>query len=123
MGKIDHKDPNKIVWSKLPPHPGPGRFGIVAGAGEHDHRILFSGGTTAPHNYKGLDSEGKPAQLSPVTFAFEQHGNRWETVMDDTYDVRADSRGILFTPIGPMILGGTLKNSAVSGRVLILAKK
>jgi N-acetylneuraminic acid mutarotase len=123
MGKIDHKDPNKIEWSKLPPHPGPGRFGIVAGAGEHDHRILFSGGTTAPHNYKGLDSEGKLAELSPVTFAFELHGNRWETITDDTYDVRADSRGIVFTPIGPLILGGTLKNSAVSARVLVLAKK
>ena len=123
MGKIDHKDPNKIEWSKLPPHPGTGRFGIIAGAGEHDHRFLFSGGTTAPHNYKGLNSEGKPAELSPVTFAFELHGNRWETVTDDTYDVRADSRGILFTPIGPMILGGTLKNSAVSGRVLVLPKK
>ena len=23
MGKIDKKDPNKIEWSKLPPHPGP----------------------------------------------------------------------------------------------------
>src|SRR5260370_5104427 len=33
MGKIDHKDPNKIEWSKLPAHPGPGRFGTVAGAG------------------------------------------------------------------------------------------
>jgi len=123
MGKIDHKDPNKIEWSKLPAHPGPGRFGIVAGAGEHDHRFLFSGGTTTPHNYKGLDSEGKPAELSPITFAFELHGNRWETVTDDTYDVRADSRGILFTPLGPLVLGGTLKNSAVSARVLVLAKK
>ena len=24
MGKIDHKDPNKIEWSKLPAHPGTG---------------------------------------------------------------------------------------------------
>ena len=123
MGKIDHKDPNKIDWSKLPAHPGPGRFGIVAGTGEHDHRVLFSGGTTAPHNYKGLDSEGKPAELSSVTFAFEMHGNRWETITDDTYDVRADTRGIAFTPIGPMVLGGTLKNSAVSARVLVLPKR
>jgi N-acetylneuraminic acid mutarotase len=123
IGKIDKKDPNKIEWSKLPGHPGPGRFGIVAGAGEHDHRFLFSGGTTVPHNYKGLDSDGKQAELSPVTFAFELHGNRWESVMDDTYDVRADSRGIVFTPLGPLILGGTLKNSAVSARVLGLPKK
>lgn len=123
IGKIDHKDPNKIEWSKLPAHPGPGRFGIVAGTGEHDHRVLFSGGTTAPHDYKGLDSEGKQAELSPVTFEFEMHGNRWELVADDTYDVRADTRGILFTPIGPLVLGGTLKNSAISARVLVLPKK
>ena len=123
MGKIDRKDPDKIVWSKLPAHPGPGRFGIVAGAGEHDHRVLFSGGTTTPHNYKGLDADGKPAELSPVTFAYELHGNRWETITQDTYDVRADTRGIVSTPIGSLIVGGTLKNSAVSARVLDIAKK
>ena len=121
MGKIDHKDPNKIEWSKLPAHPGPGRFGVVAGGG--DHRILFSGGTTDIHNYRFLDAEGKPAEISPVTFAFDLHGNRWETITEDTYDVRADGRGILFTPLGPIILGGTLKNSAVSARVLSLPKK
>ena len=123
IGKIDKKDPNKIEWSKLPPHPGPGRFGIVAGAGEREHRILFSGGTTKPHNFKGLDSDGKPAVISPVTFAFEVHGSRWETVTEDTYDVRTDGRGILTTPLGPMILGGMLQNQAVSARVLVVPKK
>ena len=123
MGKIDKKDPDKIIWSKLPPHPGPGRFGIIAGAGEHQHKILFSGGTTAPHNYKGLDSDGKLAEISPVTFAFELHGAHWEMVTEDTFDVRADGRGILSTPLGPVILGGMLKNGAVSARVLNLAQK
>jgi N-acetylneuraminic acid mutarotase len=123
MGKIDHKDPNKIEWSKLPAHPGPGHFGIVAGGGEHEHRIVFSGGTVSPHNFKGLADDGKPAELSSVTFAFELHGNRWETITEDTYDVRADGRGVLFTPLGPIILGGTLKNFAVSARVLDLPKK
>ena len=123
IGKIDHKDPNKIEWSKLPPHPGPGRFGIVAGAGDRDHRVLFSGGTIAPHDFKGLGSDGKPAEISPVTFVYELHGNRWETITEDTYDVRADTRGIVFTPLGPLVLGGTLKNSAVSARVLALPKK
>ncbi len=123
MGKIDKKDPQKITWSKLPAHPGPGRFNIVAGGADHEHRVLFSGGTTAPHDFKGLAADGKPAELSPVTFAFDLHGNKWETITEDTYDVRADERGIVFTPIGPMILGGTLKNSAVSARVLALPKK
>jgi N-acetylneuraminic acid mutarotase len=123
MGKIDRKDPNKIEWSKLPPHPGPGRFGIVAGAGEKDHRILFSGGTTSPHNFKGVGYDGKPAEFSPVTFVFELHGNRWETITEDTYDVRADVRGILTTPLGPLALGGMLKNLAISARVLVLPKK
>lgn len=123
IGKIDHKDPNKIQWSKLPPHPGPGRFGIVAGGGEKEHKVMFSGGTTSPHNIKGLGSDGKPAELSPVTFAFELHGNRWETITEDTFDVRTDGRGILSTPLGPLILGGMLKNQAISARVLALPKK
>jgi len=123
MGKIDHKDPTKIEWSKLPPHPGPGRFGIVAGGGEKEHKVMFSGGTTGPHNIKGLGSDGKPAEISPVTFAFELHGNRWETISEDTFDVRTDGRGILSTPLGPLILGGMLKNQAISSRVLALPKK
>ncbi len=121
MGKIDRKDPSKIEWSKLPAHPGPGRFGIVAGA--EGHRVLFSGGTIVPHNFKGLDADGKQAELSSMTFAYELHGNRWDKIAEDTFDVRSDSRGILFTPLGPMILGGTLKNSAISARVLLLPKK
>ncbi|MFZ0733330.1 MAG: kelch repeat-containing protein [Candidatus Sulfotelmatobacter sp.] len=121
MGKIDRKDPDKIAWTKLPAHPGPGRFGIAAGGGEH--KILFTGGTTAPHNYKFLDHDGKQAEISPVTFAYELRGNRWDTIADDTDDVRADARGILFTPLGPIVVGGTLKNSAISARVLLLPKK
>ena len=123
LGKIDHKDPNKIEWSKLPAHPGPGRFGIVAGSGDRDHKILFSGGTAIPHNFKGLDSEGKLAEISPVTFAFEVHGSRWETITEDTFDVRSDGRGVLNTPLGPLILGGMLKNGAISARVLALPKR
>lgn len=122
IGKIDHKDPNKIEWSKLPAHPGPGRFGIIAGGGA-EHRVLFSGGATDVHNYKFLDADGKMAEISPVTFAFDLHGNRWETIDEDTFDVRSDGRGMVFTPLGPLIIGGTLKNSATSARVLALPKK
>jgi len=121
MGKIDRKDPNKIEWSKLPPHPGPGRFGIVAG--EHGRTVIFSGGTTGPHNYKGLDFDGKPAEVSPVTFSIDVHSGKWDTITDDTFDVRADAGSILNTPVGQMVLGGMLKNSAPSARVMIVPKK
>jgi hypothetical protein len=122
IGRIDHKDPNKIEWSKLPAHPGPGRFGIVAGVGD-GHKILFSGGTALPHNYKGLDFEGKPADLSTVSFEYELHGNKWATLAEDTFDVRTDSRGILITPIGAMILGGMVNNHAVTARAMLLTKR
>jgi len=121
IGKIDRKDPDKIAWSKLPPHPGPARFGIEAGA--RGGKVLFSGGSPAVHNFKGLDSDGKPVDISTITFAFDVHGNRWETVDEDTYDARADSRGILSTPVGAVILGGLVSNQAATARVLLLPKK
>ena len=121
IGKIDHKDATKIAWSKLPPHPGAARFGIVSG--EIGRRIFFSGGSASPHNFKGLDAEGKPVEVSTVTFAFDVHGNRWETITEDTYDVRSDSRGIVSTPIGPMVVGGLVKNTAVTARAMVLPKR
>jgi N-acetylneuraminic acid mutarotase len=120
IGKIDHKDPDKIEWSKLPPHPGAARFGIVAG--DLGHRILFSGGTASIHNFKGLDANGKPAEFSPVTFSYDVHSNRWETITENTFDPRTDSRGIVSTRIGPMIVGGLVSNTAVTARAVVLPK-
>lgn len=122
MGKIDHKDPNKIEWSKLPPHPGDARFAIVAGAVK-DHRILFSGGTTTPHNFKGVGYDGKPSEISPVTFAFDIRGNRWDEISEDTFDARSDSRGIVVTPIGALIVGGMVSNQSLTARVMEPPKK
>jgi len=122
MGKIDRKDPNKIEWSKLPAHPGPGRFAIVGGAVK-DHRILFSGGTTAPHDFKGVGYDGKPAEISPVTFAYDVRGNHWDEITDDTPDVRSDSRGAVTTPIGTLIVGGMVSDQSLTSRVMEVAKK
>jgi N-acetylneuraminic acid mutarotase len=122
LGKIDRKNPNKIEWSKLPPHPGSGRFKIVAGA-VAGRKILFSGGTKAPHNFKGLDSDGKLFDMSNVTFAYDGHGNHWETISEDTFDARTDTQGVASTPIGDLIVGGMLKNTAVTARVLMAPKK
>jgi N-acetylneuraminic acid mutarotase len=123
IGKIDHKDPNKIVWSKLPPHPGTGRFGIVGGAAEKDRRVLFSGGSARVHDFKGLDAEGKPVELSNVTFSYDVHSNKWDTLEEDNNDPRSDTGGIAFTPIGPIIVGGLAKNAAVTARAVLLPKR
>lgn len=119
-GKIDRKDPSKIDWTKLPAHPGDARFGIVAG-GEKS-KIFFSGGSAALHDYKGNDADGKPVAVSTVTFAFDLHGNRWEPIAKDTFDPRMDSGGILGTPVGPMILGGMVNNTAVTARAVVVPK-
>jgi hypothetical protein len=122
-GKIDKKDPNKVEWSKLPAHPGPARFAIAGGGSNRDHRIFFSGGTATPHDFKGVAYDGQPTEAATVTFAFELHKGQWETISEDTYDPRADSRGVLDTTIGPIVLGGMVKNMAVTARVTLLPKK
>jgi hypothetical protein len=123
LGKIDHKAPNKIEWSKLPPHPGTARFAIAGGGSNHEHKIFFSGGTPTPHDYKGAAYDGQSTEASAVTFDYDLHHHQWETVSDDTYDPRADSRGIVFTPIGPLVLGGMVRNMAVTARVTQLPQK
>jgi hypothetical protein len=123
LGKIDKKDPYKVEWSKLPAHPGPARFAIAGGGSDRDHRIFFSGGTATPHDYKGVAYDGQPTEACTFTFAYDLHRHQWETIDETTYDPRADSRGILDTPIGPVLMGGMVKNLAVTARVTLLQKK
>lgn len=123
LGKIDKKDPSKIEWSKLPPHPGTARFGIAGGPGDRERKIYFSGGTTTPHDYKGNSYDGQPQEVSLFTFAFELRAHRWDTLNENTFDPRGDGRGLLETPLGPVVLGGMVKNLAVTARVTLLPKK
>jgi len=123
LGKIDKKDPAKIEWSKLPPHPGSARFGIAAGGSDREHRIYFTGGTTTPHDYKGAAYDGNPPEVSSMTFAYDLRGHRWETINENTFDPRADGRGLVETPLGPVVLGGMVKNLSVTASVTLFPKK
>jgi hypothetical protein len=123
LGKIDRKDPHKIEWSKLPAHPGPAHFAIAGGGADRGRKIFFSGGTATPHDFKGIAYDGQPTEGSAVTFAYDLHGGRWETITENTYDPRADSRGLIDTPLGPVVMGGMVKNLAVTARVTPLPKK
>jgi N-acetylneuraminic acid mutarotase len=123
LGQIDHKDPYKIEWSKLPAHPGTERFGIAGGGSGREHKIYFSGGTATPHDYKGVAYDGKPAEASTITFDYDLHHHRWETISETTVDPRGDSRGIMMTQIGPVLVGGMDQNLAPTAQVTLLPRK
>jgi len=123
LGRIDKKDPNKIEWTKLPAHPGTARFGIAGGGSGKDRKIFFFGGTTTPHDYKGVSYDGKDAEVSPLTFAYDLHHGRWETISENSAEPRLDGGGLQDTPLGPVVLGGMASGRGVTARVTVLLKK
>ena len=123
MGKIDHKDPAKIQWSKLPNHPGPARYRIAAGGSGKDDRIYFSGGTDNPYNYNGRGYNGQPSVPSPVTFAFNLKAGKWETINDQTPKPTMDHRGLVVKGRELIIAGGMEADQKVTARVTVLPIK
>ena len=123
QGKIDRKDPAKIEWSKIASHPGDARFGMAAGGSEKERRVLFSGGSAVPFDYRGIGLDGKAADVSSYTFAYDVRGGKWQPLNDSTYDPRLQASGILSTPLGELVLGGMVKGQAVTARVTVLMKK
>lgn len=122
MGKIDHHDRTKITWTKLPPHPGSANFRIAAGASEKHQMIYFSGGTDNPYDMSGVGYDGKPAEPSPVTFAFNAHTGKWETVNENTPDPTMDHRGLVATSEGLVVAGGMAKGQQVTAKVVMIDK-
>ena len=132
MGIIPKKgDITKIAWTKLPPHPGNARYRIAAGAGpleKRGGRIYFSGGSDNPYNYNGIGYDGRPAEPSPVTFAFNVYTEEWETVDEDTSEPTPartpaptmDHRGLLVTHRGLVIVGGMEKGQQVTAKVTVV---
>ena len=123
MGKIDHHDPAKIQWSKLPGHPGNARYRIAAGGSEKDRMIYFSGGTDNPYNYNGIGYNGVPSEPSPVTFAFSLRSGKWETINANTPNPTMDHRGLLVISEGLVIAGGMEKGQQVTSKVAVLSKQ
>jgi Kelch motif protein len=123
MGKIGHHDPSKIEWTKIANHPGKPRYRMAAGASEHDQKIYFSGGAEELHDYKGLGAEGRPAEPSPVTFAWNLRTSKWEIINDKTPNPTLDNRGLLVRPEGLVRIGGMEAGQKVTTRVAVLPLK
>lgn len=124
MGRIPNKDDvTKIEWTKLPNHPGNARYRIAAGVApdiKKGGKIYFSGGTDNPYDYDGIGYNGKPAEPSPVTFAFDLKTGAWETINGDTPDPVMDSRALLVTNRGLLAVGGMVKGQQVVAGVMVV---
>jgi N-acetylneuraminic acid mutarotase len=123
QGKIDRRDFRRIEWKKLPAHPGSAQFRIAAGGSEKDQKIYFSGGTDNPYDFNGIGYDGKPAEPSPVTFAFNLRTSTWETLDENTPSPTMDHRGLLVTKEGLVIIGGMEKGQLVTAKVELLSKQ
>ncbi len=128
MGEIPRKgDITKIAWTRLAAHPGNARFRIAAGAaplGKKGGRIYFSGGADIPYNYNGIGYNGRPAEPSPVSFAFNDYTGNWETLEEDapqpTPEPTMDHRGLLVTRRSLVIVGGMDKGQQVTAKVTVV---
>ena len=100
MGKIDHRDPRKIEWKKLPAHPGAARYRIAAGGSEKEQRIYFAGGSDTVYDFTGIGLDGKLAEPSPMIFAHNLKNNSWETVKESSPKPTMDHHGLIVTPDG-----------------------
>ncbi len=120
MGKIDHHDPRKIEWKKLPAHPGEARYRIGAGGSEKEGRIYFAGGSDTVYDYTGIGLDGKPAEPSAVVFAFNLKSNAWETIQQNNPNPTMDHRGLIVTSEGMVVVGGMAKGQKVVGTTALL---
>jgi N-acetylneuraminic acid mutarotase len=123
MGKIDHHDPSKIQWTKLPNHPGAARYRIAGGGSDKDQKVYFAGGTDNPYSYNGIGYDGKPSEPSAVSFDFNLRTGKWETLNENTPDPTMDHRGLLVTHEGLVLIGGMEKGQKVTAQVVLLSKE
>ena len=121
-GKIDHHDPMKIEWSKLPAHPGTARFRIAAGGSEKDGMIYFSGGSDSPYEYNGTGYDGRPVEPSPITFAFNLKSGKWQTLNEKTPDPTMDHHVLVVTHDNLVVVGGMEAGQKVTGNISIIPK-
>ena len=122
MGKIDHHDPRKIEWKKLPVHPGIARYRIAAGGSEKEQRVYFAGGSDTVYDFTGVGLDGKLAEPSAVIFALNLKNGSWETVKGNNPNPTMDHRGLIVTSDGLVVVGGMAGGQKVVGTAVILSK-
>jgi N-acetylneuraminic acid mutarotase len=102
-GDIDPEDPERIVWSQIPDHPGPPLY--RAAAGSVGSWIVFSGGTDNPYNYNGIGYDGVPSEPRSQAFAYHVERGIWRE-LESLPHPTMDHRGIVFIDGSAWIVGG-----------------
>jgi N-acetylneuraminic acid mutarotase len=123
MGKIDHREVTKLQWSKLAAHPGSARYRIAAAGSDRDQKIYFTGGTDNPYNFNGLGYNGRPAEPSSMTFAFNLRTKKWDVLNDKTPNPTMDNRGLIVTSEGLVTVGGMENGQKVTSRINVIPRK
>ena len=121
IGRIDHRDPKKIEWSKLPAHPGNGRYRIAAGS-DREQKAYFAGGSAEVFDYNGIGLDGKPAEPSPTVFAYNVRSSSWQTILEDDASPTMDHHGLAVVSDGLVVAGGMGKGQKVESTVRMLPK-
>jgi N-acetylneuraminic acid mutarotase len=122
IGKLDKHDPRKIQWRQLPPHPGPARYRIAAGGSEREMKAYFAGGSEAVYDYSGIGLDGKPAEPSPMVFAYNLRSNSWETVRQNIPNPTMDHRGLIVTSDALIVVGGMASGPRTVTNTVVLPK-
>jgi len=114
IGTIDPKDPARIVWKRLPPHPGLPLYRMAATGASSGNRAVFAGGSTIAYNYNGEGYDGTPASPSARTFAFDIRRDRWVD-LGPKPQPSMDHRGLLEADGAFYTLGGMGSERQVIG--------
>lgn len=114
LGEIDPEDPAKIVWRKLPPHPGKPRYRMAA-AGSAG-RIIFAGGSVVAYNYNGQGYDGTPAPASADVFAYDPDAQAWSVLVSKP-QATMDHRGLVKLEGRLFTVGGMDDSRTVIGTI------
>ncbi len=96
-------DVGQIDWRPLPPHPGPARYRMAAGAAHG--LIVFAGGTDNPYNYDGVGYDGRPSEPTNTVFAWDVAAQRWVD-LPPLPEPSMDHRGLVNVDGSLVLVGG-----------------
>jgi len=103
LGRIDHADPTRITWHRLPDHPGPPLYRAASGA--MGRLVVFAGGTDNPYNYDGIGYDGVAAEPRSAVFAWDVGTGMWRELAPLAVPTM-DHRGLAVAGERVYVVGG-----------------